>query len=485
MTRRFGLLLAIAWRNLGRNRRRTLIAGVGIALGVGMCIASFGVMDGMSSDMVRSITDVQLGHIQVHERGFSARPKLELAFDKAETRTRSAEHTRGVEAVSPRVLGWALASTQRQSTGVQLVGVDPAREAKVTKLDRRITKGHYLPQAPTPWPAAKKLSTKQKQLDQALTQSETERAEAEIEALGGGSAPAEEPAQALPDAQKLRGSTQKLLAELAPKPDSPPPLLLGDKLARKLQAKPGSRVSLMAQDLGGNPINVDFRVVGILHTGDQALDSVRAVGNLADVQRLLGLGDRAHELAIRLANPDNATSVAHALAAEAAFKGLDVKTWSQLRPDVVAMVQANSVMTAIMVAIIFAIAAIGVADAILMAVFERHRELGMLKAIGMRPASIVTMVTTETFLLGLGASLAGGLLGLGIDLYLRSHGIPLGGLSSTTLAGATIPPVLHAAITAEGVLLPLAMMVLMALLAALWPAFVAARTEPVIAMRDR
>lgn len=485
MTNSFGLLLAIAWRNLGRNRRRTLIAGAGIALGVGMCIASFGVMDGMSSDMVRSITDVELGHIQVHEPGFSARPKLDLAFDKAKARTRAAEKTRGVEAVSPRVLGWALASTRRQSTGVQLVGVDPAHEARVTKLDQRITKGRYLPEAATPWPAAKKLTKKQKELDQQLTQGETERAEAEIEALGGGGAPAEKPPTHLPSVQKLRGSTEKLLEQVAPKPDSPPPLLLGDKLARKLQAKPGTRVSLMAEDLDGNPVNVDFHVVGIVHTGDQALDSVRAVANLADVQRLLGLGDRAHELAIRLEDPGDAASVAHTLAAEPAFKGLDVKTWKQLRPDVVAMVQTNSAMTAIMVAIIFAIAAIGVADAILMSVFERHRELGMLKAIGMRPGSIVTMVTTETFLLGLGASLAGALLGLGIDLYLLHHGIPLGGLSSTTLAGATIPPVLHATITAEGVLLPLVMMVVMALLAALWPAFVAARTAPVVAMRER
>lgn len=484
MTNSFGLLLAIAWRNLGRNRRRTLIAGAGIALGVGMCIASFGVMDGMSTDMVRSITDVQLGHIQVHEPGFSARPKLELAFDKATDRTRAAEHTRGVEAVSPRVLGWALASTRRQSTGVQLVGVDPAREARLTKLDRRVSKGRYLPQAATPWAAARKLDRKQKKLDQQLTQSETERAEAEIEALAGGGA-THEPADKLPSAQKLRTSTQELLQQVAPKPDSPPPLLLGDKLARKLQAKPGTRVSLMAQNLDGDPVNIEFRVVGILHTGDRALDNVRAVGNLADVRRLLALGDRAHELAIRLRDPEAAASVAQSLAAEPAFKGLDVKTWTQLRPDVVAMVQTNSVTTAVMVAIIFAIAAIGVADAILMAVFERHRELGMLKAVGMRPASIVLMVTTETFLLGLGASLAGLLLGVGIDLCIGHYGIPLGGLSSTTLAGATIPPVLHATITPEGVLLPLVMMVLMALLAALWPAFVAARTEPVVAMRER
>jgi ABC-type lipoprotein release transport system permease subunit len=232
-------------------------------------------------------------------------------------------------------------------------------------------------------------------------------------------------------------------------------------------------------------VNVDFRVVGILHTGDAALDAIRAVANLTDVRHLLGLPDRAHELAIRVDDPSGAAAVAETLGAKPEFQGLDVKTWKQLRPDVVAMVQTNSALTAMMVAIIFAVAAIGVADTILMAVFERRRELGVLKAVGMRPASIVTLITIETFLLGLFASLVGVGLGVGIDLYLARVGIPLTSLSSFTLAGASIPPVIHATMTLEGVLSPLAMMVVAALLAALWPAFVAARTEPVIAMQDR
>ncbi len=477
MAGKLGLLLSIAWRNLGRNRRRTLIAGGGIAIGVGMCIASFGVMDGMSSDMVRSITDVQLGHVQVHEPGFSSRPKLDLAFDKAEARTRAAAHTPGVEAASPRVIGWALASTARESSGVQLVGVDPAREAQLTHLDRRLASGAYLPQAPTPWPAAKKLDAAERALDKQLTDSEAERAAAEIEGLG-------EPAPSAPPGAAA-AATKKLLAEVAPGPSAPPPVLLGDKLARKLHATPGTRIDLMAQDIDGNPANVAFRVVGIMHTGDSALDAIRAVANLADVQRFLGLGDRAHELALRLAVPGHAAAVAKQLAAEPDFKQLDVKTWEELRPDVVAMVQTNSSFTAIMVVIIFAVAAIGVADTILMAVFERRRELGVLKAVGMRPASIVLMIATETFLLGVGASLVGLGLGVGIDLVLGRWGIPLGGLSGFSMAGAAIPPVLHATVTLEGALLPVAMMAMMALLASLWPALVAARIEPVVAMRDR
>lgn len=480
MNQRFRLLFAIAWRNLARNRRRSLIAGCGIALGVGMSIASFGVMDGMSSDMVRSITDVRLGHVQVHKPGFSSHPKLDRAFSRADARTRAAERTEGVEAASPRVLGWALASSAQQSAGVQLVGVDPAREAKLTKLDQRLVKGRYLPETATRWPAAKALTLQERQLDRELTASSVESAGAEIDALGE-AAPDKGPG----DDSGVAEKTRELLERVAPKPATPPPLLLGDKLARKLHAEPGTRVSLMAQDLKGDPVNVEFRVRGIVHTGDSTLDGVRAVANIADVRRLLRLGDRAHELAIRVARSGDVASVTRALAANATFAGLEVKSWQELRPDVVAMVQTNSALTAMLIGIIVAVAAIGVADTILMAVFERRRELGMLKAIGMRPRSVVLMVTAETVLLGLGATFAGLLLGVGIDLCLLRFGIPLGGLSSFSLAGASIPPVLHASITPIGVLVPVATMFGMALLAALWPAFVAARTEPVIAMRDR
>ena len=200
---------------------------------------------------------------------------------------------------------------------------------------------------------------------------------------------------------------------------------------------------------------------------------------------MLRLPDRAHELAIRLSDPKRAPEVAQALEARNEFHSLDVKTWKQLRPDVVAMVQTNSTLTALMVAIIFAVAAIGVADTIMMAVFERRRELGVLKAVGMRPASLVALITIETFLLALCASAVGVAVGVGLDLYLLRVGIPLTRLSDFSLAGASIPPVIHATLTPEGVVLPFAMMLVAALLAAVWPALAAARVEPVIAMQDR
>lgn len=491
MSRGSSLLFRVAWRNLGRNRRRTLIAGAAILLGVGLCIASFGLTDGMNGDLIRSVTDVQLGHVQVHAPGFTARRTLSLAITDARGRARAARQVPGVAAVSVRAYGWALATAGHESAGVELTGIDPKREARVTQLDRRVIRGRYLPEAPTPWPSARKLTAAERALDQKLTASEEQRALDEIDALGGGfapnantaAAPSKPPAPFSPHA--AAHETQQLLAQVAPRPKAPPPLLLGVKLAHRLHVQPGARVSLMAEDLDGNPVDVDFVVVGIVSTGDPVFDVTRAVANLSDVQHFLALGNRAHELALRLDDPERAAAVAAKLSSEPEFHGLDVRTWSQLRPDVLAMVQANSAWTVIFIVIVFAIAGIGVANTILMAVFERRREFGVLRALGMRPSAIVGMVVIETALLGLGASVAGLGLGWGLDAFLSHHGIVLSGLSSFSLAGVTLQPVLHATTTLEGLLLPVAVMLPMAVLASLWPATSAARTEPVEAMKER
>jgi ABC-type lipoprotein release transport system permease subunit len=473
------LLLSMAARNLGRNRARTLIAGSGIAIGVGMCIASFGIMAGMSQDMIQSITDVQLGHVQVHEPGFASRPKLDRAFADADERVHAAAGAPGVEAASARVLAWALATTPLDTVGVQLMGVDPERENRLTHLDRRISAGVFLSEAPTPWPAPQPLSAEEEALDRRLTADGARAAAVEIAGLGTGTD--------VPWAhdEGNQAATRQLFEKLAPGPSQPPPLLLGDELAKRLHAEPESQVELMAQDLSGDPLSMGFRVRGILHMGDPTLDRSRVVMHITDLRNWLALGNRAHELAIRVLDQDRAAPVAAALAAAPEFQELSVETWQQLRPDVVTMVQMNGAFTAAMVAIIFAVAAIGVADTILMAVFERRREFGVLKALGMSPGAIVLMIAVETFLLAGGSALVGLGLGASIDLVLSRWGIPLSGLAGFSMAGAAIPPVLHATLTPEGLLLPVVMILSMALLASLWPALVAARIEPVLAMRER
>jgi ABC-type antimicrobial peptide transport system permease subunit len=138
-----------------------------------------------------------------------------------------------------------------------------------------------------------------------------------------------------------------------------------------------------------------------------------------------------------------------------------------------------------MVLIIFIVATLGVVNTMLMSVFERTRELGVLKAIGMTGGRIVTLIVTETILLVLAASLAGTGLGLAMDGYMVEYGVDLSRFTQgLSLAGIGVNPVIKGVITVRGVIMPTIVLSLSCLLASLYPAIRAARLEPAIGMRE-
>jgi ABC-type antimicrobial peptide transport system permease subunit len=118
----------------------------------------------------------------------------------------------------------------------------------------------------------------------------------------------------------------------------------------------------------------------------------------------------------------------------------------------------------------------------LMSILERKREFGVLKALGMRPAMLMGMVVAETVFLATVAASIGLLAGLGLDEYLLHVGLHTSA-ASFSLAGANVG-LLHAAITPKGLFLPVAALVGMALVTALYPAISAARVQPAVGMRD-
>jgi ABC-type lipoprotein release transport system permease subunit len=205
--------------------------------------------------------------------------------------------------------------------------------------------------------------------------------------------------------------------------------------------------------------------------------------NWRDLQRMLGLGTQVHELALRIDHPNDATDVAAALHGQPSLAKLDVESWTQLRPDAVAIVGADEALSGTLVFLIFLVSALGVTNTMLMSIFERKREFGVLKAVGMRPAMLVAMVVAETVLLAAIAASAGLIAGWGLDELLLHVGLHTS-QAAFSLAGTTVDPVLHAAITVKGLLMPVAALIGMAFIASLYPAFSAARVQPAAGMRD-
>jgi len=133
----------IAWRNLGRNLRRTVIIVVAVALGVWGGLVSMSIFNSLGHQMVNNFINSSLGHIQIHIKGYVKNPSLRLCMTDADevlSKIKGADHLAGY---APRIYGFALAQSARNSQGVMMVGIDPVMEPTVTRIRQIVKSGSY------------------------------------------------------------------------------------------------------------------------------------------------------------------------------------------------------------------------------------------------------------------------------------------------------------------------------------------------------
>lgn len=486
----------LAWRNLGRNRRRTLITGTALMVGTGLCVATYGLMDGLSAEILHALTRLDMGHAQVHRVDYPKKKTLSATLPQNLLDEKQVQSVPEVRGMAPRVYAFALAGHKHKSAGVQLVGIDPGAEVTVTEVHQHVWQGKYLEAKATPWPAGEKLSDEEKAADEALTDEAEQAALAEIDELGELESHAEGDGTGRSESKApkdLRQQTDTLASRIDPPPKHPPPVLLGRDLARILKLKVGDEVFVMTETVDGMAAEVFGRVRGIIHTGTGLYDRRRIYMHITDLQRFLRLSGRVHEIALAVQRPSRASLAVGPLkalvrASKAPEKDREraiVQSWDTIRPDIKSMIQLNDASSGIMVFVIFVVATLVVMATMLMAVFERTRELGMLKAIGMTGPRIVALIVSETlFMVVLFAGLGTG-LGVGLDAWMMLRGVDLSAIVGTiSFGGVGVNPVIHGVITVKGVVMPVIILGFLCFLAAFYPAVRAARMRPAAGMRE-
>lgn len=315
-----GRLLQLAWRNLWRNPRRTFITMAAIAFGYAMLLFVACLMAGLRSQMIENGTSLVMSQIQVHAPGYYPDRSIQKTLGGSKGTNVGAlmaviTADQRVYAAAPRVYAYGLMSAAHRSAGVELMGVVPDQEAKITTLNKAIIRGSY---------------------------------------------------------SNLQLSKR---------------VVIGDTLASTIGVRMGSEIVLLTQAVDGSMGNDVYTVAGIFHTSLDAVDRGLVLMSLSSLQDLLNLSpDRIHEVGIKLNDIMSATTVAAALDIKLG-KILPVQTnpWPQLAPELASYVQFNRGITLVLFVIFFLLAVIGVMNTMLMAVFERTRELGMLMALGMGP----------------------------------------------------------------------------------------------------
>ena len=401
------LTLRLAWRNLWRNPRRTLITLAAIGLNAAILIASYSLMDGLILHTISNATNLVTGEVEIHAPKYLVNRSIYKSLKDPQLILERLKKE-GLPAAA-RSYGYGLLAHGTKSAGAMFWGVDPAREKQVFDLYKSILAGSFLADTPH------------------------------------------------------KG------------------MVLGRKLARSLEVQVGDEIVVVVQAADGSLGNDLYTVTGILKTAGDSIDRQAAIIHQQDFQNLYVSEGRIHEIAVNTRGALPLSEIA-ARAAKAA-PGEEVKTWRQLLPSLSDLVNLFSGSIVIFGMVFFLAGALGVMNTMLMATFERIREFGILKAIGTSPWRIMRDVAAEAMVMGLVATVLGGLLGLAMSWYLQVFGLDTSGLAGGySIGGVALDPVWRAAISLKTVVRPMLVMWAVCLLSSLYPAAIAARLDPVEAI---
>lgn len=271
-----------------------------------------------------------------------------------------------------------------------------------------------------------------------------------------------------------------LVEGIMPQSNQRNPVIIGSSLADRLGLELKSKIILNFQDTDGDITGGAFQIVGIFDSFSSVFDESNVFVNRHDLNRLIGLDQEIHSIRLTLADFTEANR--HATQLRKEFPDLHVTGWGDAAPELKYTYEMTDLMMYIVMIIIIIALVFSIINTMLMAVLERTRELGMLRAVGMNKSRVFSMVLFETIFLTMVGTPVGLFLSWLTISYYNSTGINLAAFAEgmnayglSTVIYPTLPPVYYLNITL--------LIALAALLSAMYPAWKTLQLNPVEAIR--
>ena len=401
------VLSRLAWRNLWRNHRRTLIMLLAITLGTWAMIFMTALMRGMVSQMVADGISALPGHVQVHHPDYRDDPSIANLINVPDAEIAERFGAAGFRQWSSRVRVPAVITSEYDSRGVTLIGVDPALEDGMTFVDYDTVEGRFLESADD------------------------------------------------------KG------------------VVIGRKLANTLNTEVGKRIVLMSQDPDNEIADRGFRVVGLFTASVTSFEEQFVFAGKTTTQDMLRIGDQVSEIAV-LGDDYRDVEAEYQKTLELINDGVVVQRWTDLDRFLGTMLGVMDGFVLVWIVVIFLALSFGLVNTLVMAVFERVREIGLMLALGMRPANILGQIILESsMLLAIGLALGSALswatvqpIKDGIDVSIVGEGMDMWGMSSVLVPELLLSDVILANVV----------VLILGFFASLSPAWRAAQYEPIEAI---
>jgi len=258
-------------------------------------------------------------------------------------------------------------------------------------------------------------------------------------------------------------------------------ILVGKALLEDFDTRLGRRLVLMSRDMRGEVASRAFRITGVFQSEMEATEKSFVFVSMEAAREMLGLERGVSEFAVLLPGHGAADDAAATLKEKLPTPPLSVETWKTLLPMVRLVLEMYDSFILIWFLVVFVAMAFGIVNTLLMAVFERIREFGLMKALGMKPGGVVRGVLSESFLLLLLGTTAGNVLGLLTVKILAGTGIDLSSLAAAT-EYVGMPRVIIPQIKSWDLVSANVVVLVLGLAVSLYPALKAARITPVEAL---
>jgi ABC-type lipoprotein release transport system permease subunit len=396
----------MAFRALGRNRRRSLFSALAVAIGLGLLMLMSSVIQGEMGSAIESAIRLQSGHIQIRSTSYDENKsslKWEDLIENPDQLAGQVAALPQVKAATPRLFASGFLSAGDESTGVRIYGIDPQSAANDPYREGLIS-GEFL------------------------------------------------------TADDREG------------------LLIGQPAAEKLHLQTGDKISLSVNTSNGDVLEQTFTIRGIYTTETYGFDNSTVFLPLSKAQAITQTENHASTILILLKDTSLTDQVIHAIN----VSNLDVLTWRDLNKLFVEFETMAQTYIAFFYLIILAITASVIINTLIMSVYERTREIGILAAVGMRSGRIMGLFLAESLLLAIGGVLMGLVLGVFAIYLFNINGFYIGKMG---LSGMLVGDTIRARLTMDNTIRVSIMTLIATILSGLYPAVMASRMEPVEALR--